>query len=290
VTATAPIRPAAVAGKFYPASPAELTAAIDHFLSANPKLISAFACIVPHAGYVYSGHVAGAVYSAIELTTRCIVLGPNHTGHGEPLAINVHGAWETPLGEVDIDGQLAADLLSAFPLLTEDFAAHQTEHCIEVQLPFLQRCAAIRKMRGFRFVPICIGTSNYNVLAALGVAIAQVIERSGEGILIIASSDMNHYEPDDVTRIKDRKAIDAITGKQNGSEPPPLGERDAARELYETVHREHISMCGYAPSVVMLAACRRLGASRAELIRYATSGDINGDRRMVVGYSGIVIS
>jgi len=277
-----PLRPPAVAGQFYPASPQELTNTIDKFLSSDEPTTRAQACIVPHAGYVYSGHVAGAVYSAIDLPSRCIVLGPNHRGNGQPLATNAHGAWQTPFGDLAIDEPLAAALIAAAPLLTDDDVAHRAEHSIEVQLPFLQYCAAKRGVSGLRFVPICVGTSNFEILNALGTAIARVIKKSSERILLVASSDMNHYEPDDITRVKDRNAIDAIL--QLGA-----ADHDTARVLYETVHREHISMCGYAPVTAMLAACQQLGAKKAELIRYATSGDINGDRRMVVGYAGMVI-
>jgi AmmeMemoRadiSam system protein B len=262
---------------FYPGDAAELAEAVDGFLEPDVTRHEAFGCVVPHAGYVYSGHVAGAVYSAMELPSRCIVLGPNHTGRGAPLAISTRGEWQTPLGAVGVDEALATAVTAAFPMLTDDVLAHATEHSIEVQLPFLQRLVP-----DLGIVPICVGTSNYALLAALGEVLAAVIAGQRDRVAIIASSDMNHYEADAVTRIKDRKAIDAIVsfGKQGA---------DAARSLYETVHREQISMCGYAPAAIMLSACGRLGATRAELVRYATSGDINGDRSRVVGYAGLVV-
>ncbi len=157
------------------------------------------------------------------------------------------------------------------PLLSEDPEAHRYEHALEVQLPFLQVLAP-----GFQFVPITVGTSNFEVLSALGVVIGSVAAEAGEPVLIIASSDMNHYESDDVTRVKDRRAIDQMLALD-------------PRGLYDTVHESNISMCGYGPAVVMLTAARKLGAHHADLIRYATSGDVSGDREMVVGYAGIAV-
>jgi AmmeMemoRadiSam system protein B len=156
-------------------------------------------------------------------------------------------------------------------LLTEDREAHRSEHALEVQLPFLQVLAP-----GFRFVPITVGTSNFEALSALGVVIGAVAAEAAEAVLVIASSDMNHYESDDITRIKDRRAIDQILALD-------------PRGLYQTVHEGDISMCGYGPAVVMLTAARKLGAGNAKLIRYATSGDVSGDREMVVGYAGIAV-
>jgi len=274
----APLRLPAVAGRFYPGDPTELAEAVDGFLGVRGAKRAAFGCLVPHAGYVYSGHVAGAVYAALKLPRRCIVVGPNHSGLGAPLAINTGGAWLTPLGPAQIDAHLATEIRAAFPMLTEDAAAHAHEHSIEVQLPFLQR-----RVADLRFVPIGIGTSNFALLAGLGEALANVIAGQGEPIALIASSDMNHYESDEVTRVKDAKAIAAMLSLGHAGS-------DSARALYDTVYREQISMCGYAPAVVMLTACARMGATRAELVCYATSGDINGDRQRVVGYAGIVIS
>jgi AmmeMemoRadiSam system protein B len=190
---------------------------------------------------------------------------------GEPLAIMSEGAWHTPLGDVPIDEAMANELKSRMSLLAEDQEAHRFEHALEVQLPFLQVLAP-----GFQFVPITVGTSNFEVLSALGVVIGSVAAEAGGPVLVIASSDMNHYESDDVTRVKDRRAIDQILALN-------------PRGLYETVHQANISMCGYGPAVVMLTAAKKLGATQAELVRYATSGDVSGDRDMVVGYAGIAV-
>lgn len=265
------IRPAAVSGRFYPADAAMLLRQIDGCISVAPQKIRARACMVPHAGYVYSGRVAGAIYGALELPSRFILLGPRHYLRGERLAILSDGAWTTPLGDAKIDGALADALKDAFPLLREDAVAHSVEHSLEVQLPFLQRLAA-----DFTFVPIVIGTDRFDVLEMLGRAVALVIRRQEEGVLIIASSDMNHRESDAITRVKDRKAIDAILALD-------------ARELYDTVRRENITMCGYGPAVAMITAARELGSTEGELLRYATSGDVNDDRDDVVGYAGIIV-
>lgn len=266
------VREPAVAGRFYPADPAILAADINSYLSPEQPRKKAVACIAPHAGYMYSGRIAGAVFARIEISSTCILLGPNHTGRGHPLAIMDEGAWTTPLGEIEIDSGLAAKLVAAFPALTPDAAAHQFEHAIEVELPFLQ---TIR--RDIQFVPITVGTSRPLLLEKLGEAVAQVIRESTEPVLIIASSDMNHYEDDATTRVKDRKAINQILALDPGG-------------LYDTIINESISMCGFGPAVAMLVAAKLLGAKQAELVEYATSGDVNGDRHAVVSYAGIIVS
>ncbi len=266
------VRHPAVAGSFYPAKPEVLLDQVQQFTADGAEKIDALGCVVPHAGYMYSGHVAGAVYARLALPQRFIILCPNHTGHGQPLAINSEGTWETPLGQARIDTPLADSLKSQFPLLSEDYEAHRSEHALEVQLPFLQA-----RLREFSFVPIAIGTGNFEVLVALGDALAHVIQESGEKILIVASSDMNHYEPDDITRVKDNLAIQAILALD-------------ARALFDVVTHQHVSMCGYGPTVAMITAARRMGATSAQLMRYATSADVSGERDWVVGYAGIVVS
>lgn len=270
------VRQPAVAGRFYPAIIQRLRADIEKYTvqPANQQpaaQIRALGCVVPHAGYMYSGHVAGAVYRRLQLPQRYIILCPNHTGRGEPLAIMSQGSWRTPLGDVAIDERLAAELKDGMPLLSEDDQAHRDEHALEVQLPFLQVLSP-----GLQFVPIAVGTSNFEVLSALGVAIGKVLSKAKERVLVIASSDMNHYENDEITRAKDRQAIDQMLALD-------------PRGLYDIVHQAHISMCGYGPTVIMLTAARRLGATQAELLRYATSGDVSGEKDMVVGYAGIAV-
>jgi len=267
------IRLPAVSGRFYPADAAALTEQIETLAPASPasEKLRAHACLVPHAGYKYSGHVAGAVYGRLELPRRYIILGPRHYPQGESLAVLSEGAWQTPLGQAKIDSTLAAELKRACPLLREDSVAHRNEHSLEVQLPFLQRLAG-----EFSFVPIALGTVQLSELEHLGRAMAEVLKAQAEPVLIVASSDMNHYESDAVTRVKDRKALDKLLALD-------------ARGLYNTVRRESITMCGFGPAVAMLAAARELAATRAELVRYATSGDITGERDEVVGYAGVVV-
>jgi MEMO1 family protein len=265
------VREPAVAGYFYPRSPEALSQEIKIYTALTGEKISALACVVPHAGYMYSGHVAGAVYGRLQLPRRFVILCPNHTGHGRPLAVMTEGTWQTPLGQAQIDSELGAALRRACPLLEEDDTAHRGEHAIEVQLPFLQ--AALPE---FTFLPIAVGTARYEPLQALGEAIAGLLRDQSDHIMLISSSDMNHYEPDDITRVKDRKAIDKILALD-------------PRGLYDVVMEESISMCGFGPTVAALTAARLLGAASAEVIKYATSADISGDRSAVVGYAGVVI-
>jgi len=265
------VRHPAVAGRFYPAQPEALMRDVQSYLAATGEKVGATGCVVPHAGYMYSGHVAGAVYARLALPERCIVLCPNHTGVGKPLAIMSEGTWETPLGQTAIDHELAMALRDCFHQLAEDAGAHRAEHSLEVQLPFLQ---ALR--RTLTFVPIAVGVGSYEPLAMMGEAMARVIADQGGKILIIASSDMNHYESDAVTRVKDSKAIEQILKLD------PKG-------LFDVVVNEEISMCGYGPTVAMLTAARRLGAESAELIKYATSADVSGDHDTVVGYAGVIV-
>lgn len=265
------VRQPAVAGRFYPGDRAVLLDELTSYLSAGESPRSALGCMVPHAGYIYSGPVAGAVFANIEVPQRCLLLCPNHTGRGRPLAIMSEGSWKTPLGSVAIDSELAETLKQSFPLLNEDSDAHRSEHAIEVELPFLQQ------RRGhFTFVPIALGTGQFEVLEGLGQAVARVLEAQSEPTLIVASSDMNHYENDRITRVKDHKAIERILALD-------------ARGLYDVVTKEEVSMCGFGPAVVMLTAAKYLGAASAELVKYATSGDVSGDRETVVGYAGVIV-
>jgi AmmeMemoRadiSam system protein B len=268
------IRHPAVAGRFYPKDPAILREEVCGYLS-QPTMgrpIRALGCVVPHAGYVYSGHVAGAVFSELEIPELCLVLCPNHSGVGMPLSIMSEGAWETPLGDVPIDNAFAESLKKHCGLLQEDSSAHRAEHAVEVELPFLQ----LRQPQ-LKIVPITLGTGQFEALEQLGNAIADTISELNAPVLVIASSDMNHYESDAITRIKDQSAIESIL-------------RLDACGLHEVVTQQHVSMCGYGPAVAMLTAAKKLGARSAELVKYATSGDISGDRNFVVGYAGIVVS
>ena len=267
------LRLPAVSGRFYPSDPIELTSLIREYTNAaaHSPLIPVRACLVPHAGYVYSGSVAGAVLAGIVLPKKVIVLGVRHHPRGEQAAILSSGAWRTPLGDAPIDEPLAAGLREACPLLREDSVAHSAEHSLEVQLPFLQVLAA-----DFTFVPIALGTVHFEKLLSVGEALAKVLA-GREDMLLLTTSDMNHYEDDATTRIKDRKAIDQLLALD-------------PRGLYDTCRNEKISMCGLGPAVAMLTALNALGARRADLVKYATSADVSGDRTAVVGYAGVIFS
>jgi AmmeMemoRadiSam system protein B len=271
------IRQPAVAGTFYPREPRELSERVKQFLSEgreeNSKdsaASSALACLVPHAGYVFSGGVAGAVYARIKIPKRVIILGPRHRPGGANFAINSEDEWETPLGRAKIDVELARALMAACPLLVEDDVAHKREHSLEVQLPFLQALS-----KDFQFVPVAIGSLKLHELTQLGHALSSVISAFAEPVLLIASSDLNHYESEKITHVKDHQAIDQMLALN-------------PRELHETVRRERITMCGCGPAVATLTAAIELGATRAELVRYATSADVLGDRDEVVGYVGML--
>jgi MEMO1 family protein len=265
------VRMPAVAGQFYPGSKETLLRAIRSYTNYTGDKLRALGCVVPHAGYMYSGQVAGAVFSRLELPSRFIILCPNHTGHGQPLAIMSEGSWLTPLGEVSVDEELAAALKQDMPDLTDDIDSQRHEHALEVQLPFLQTLK-----KNFSFVPITVGTSRYDALVAVGDAIGRVMAAQNDPVMIIASSDMNHYESDSTTRVKDRKAIDRVLALD------PAG-------LYDVILNEHVTMCGFGPTIAMLTAAKALGAKKAELIKYATSADVSGDRDAVVGYAGMAV-
>jgi AmmeMemoRadiSam system protein B len=267
-------RQPAVAGTFYPADTNELTEQVDGYLVApqeTPAKQRAIACIVPHAGYIYSGHVAGAVYATLDIPDRCVLVGPRHFPHGQPLAIRLEESWQTPLGEVPIDVPLAMKLAHSFPLLRDDAVAHEREHSLEVQLPFLQR----RNPR-VSIVPVVLGTDRFPILEQLGKALSQIIWGAGGPVLLIASTDLNHYENSEVTRAKDELAM-----RQIGVLDP--------RGLFDVVRKENITTCGYAATVVVMIAALHLGARTAELSRYATSAEVSGDHQRVVGYAGFVI-
>ncbi|MBI4482854.1 MAG: AmmeMemoRadiSam system protein B [Acidobacteria bacterium] len=266
------IRPPVVAGQFYPEEPERLRKDLRRLIPESPAKTRCKGIVVPHAGYMYSGHVAGAVYARVELPRRYLILCPNHTGYGPPVSIMSSGGWETPLGVAPIDGELAARIKQQSPVFEEDSLAHRHEHSLEVQIPFLQHLAG-----DFAFVPINVGVGDLGVLRRAAAALASAISEYPAGeILVIASSDMTHYESAESAEKKDRRAIERILALD------PEG-------LFRVVRDLEISMCGYAPTVCMLEACRHLGAEKAELVRYAHSGDVTGDHRSVVGYAGLLI-
>ena len=221
---------------------------------------------------MYSGRVAGAVYARIALPKKVLLLGVRHFPRGEPAAILSSGAWRTPLGDALIDELLARELLGACSLLREDAVAHSGEHSLEVQVPFLQVLDP-----GFTFVPVALGTIRFEELVRVGEGIAAVLAAAKEEVLLLTTSDLNHYENDEKTRAKDRKAIEKLLTLDG-------------RGLYDTCRNEQISMCGLGPAVAMLTALSLLGGKHAELVRYATSGDASGERDAVVGYAGMIFA
>jgi len=269
------IRQPAVAGSFYPAGAAALRAAVSDCLAveARPRTPSpARAVIVPHAGYQYSGRVAGAVYAETSLATSLIILGPNHTGEGVPVAVMDRGAWRTPLGDAPIDEPLARRLLEACGQAELDDRAHRREHSLEVQLPFLQV-----RMESFAFVPVCVGTSSLADLSRLGRELAEMLRAWETPVSIVVSSDMSHYLPAGEARRRDMLAVERILALD------PEG-------LHRVVREHDISMCGFAPAVAGLIAARGTGAAEARLVAYANSGDAGGDDDRVVGYAGLSVS
>lgn len=262
------LRLPAVAGQFYPADPSELISYVRQFTKPTSKQHkkSIKACLVPHAGYVYSGQIAGAVLGQIKIPQSILVLGVRHFPRGESAAILSEGAWRTPFGDAPIDSQLANALKAQCALLKEDIVAHAQEHSLEVQLPFLQ---VLRP--DFQFVPIALGTIRFEELQVIGEAIGQVLSESKVEILLLTTSDLNHYEDETTTRKKDESAIARL-------------ETMDPRGLYDACRTESISMCGLGPAVAMLFALKKLGATRAETVMHATSAAISGDYRRVVGY------
>ena len=261
-----------VAGQFYPASPSQLRAMIEQLVGGKVAKEDVIGLVSPHAGYIYSGPVAGAVISRIKFKDTFIIMGPNHTGRGKPLSIMTQGTWETPLGEVEIDSELGKQILAASSHLQEDSVAHQYEHSLEVQLPFLQYFKP-----DIKIVPIVLSYSSGATYKEIGKGIAKAVKGLNKEVVIIASTDMTHYEPHPSAQRKDTQAIEAILD---------LNED----ELLKRVDELNISMCGYAPTVSLISAVKELGATGAELVKYQTSGDTSGDYSSVVGYAGIIIT
>lgn len=267
------LRQPAVAGQFYPANPRELSILVRQCMQQEEPAAAkerVKGCLVPHAGYVYSGKVAGAVFARIEIPSKVIVLGVRHFPRGENAAILSDGAWRTPLGDLPIDSGLAQICKERCPLLKEDAVAHAQEHSLEVQLPFLQILQPAAK-----FVPIALGSVQFEALQAIGEAVAAVIASTREEILLLATSDLNHYEDELTTQKKDAMAIAQLEAMNQSG-------------LYDACRKESISMCGLGPAVAALTALRALGANRAETIAHATSAAVSGDYRRVVGYVGMI--
>ena len=265
------VRQTAVAGAFNPKHRHELESALYSLVPEEAAHHELLACISPHAGYIYSGSVAGRLFAHLTIPERVIILGPNHTGIGEKVAVAPHTGWDTPLGEQPVDEEFARRLVDAFPAAEFDPRAHWREHSIEVQLPFL-----MRRRPDLLVLPVVVKHLSLDECLELGQVIAKLISGFNEPVGIVASSDMSHFQPDETTRTLDHLAIDAALERDPGG-------------LFETVRKEGISMCGVIPATVALAAANELGAVDAHLIAYATSGDVSGDYSSVVGYAGVCI-
>lgn len=264
-------REPAVAGQFYRGTKEALIKEVSLYVEELPRE-SVIGALSPHAGFMYSGHVAGLVYSKIKLPQTIIILGPNHTGLGSSISIMTEGIWKIPLGDMEIDSFLAERIYrQAGTLIEKDSRAHLFEHSIEVQLPFIYYFKS-----DTRFVPISLMHASVDECSALGEAIARAVNETDYTVTIVASSDMSHYLSAQEARKLDFLAIERIL------EMDPEG-------LYNTVITKRISMCGYLAATTMLFAALMLGATRAELLKYANSGDINGDYSQVVGYAGVIV-
>lgn len=264
-------RQPAVAGLFYASDAERLERDVRGFLGAAVKGDPAVGAVVPHAGYIYSGPVAGAVYSRVAVPRSAIILCPNHTGLGAPAALDPSTVWRTPLGDVPLARSLADRLLALAPSLEEDAEAHRGEHSLEVQLPFLQ----VRRP-DVEIVPVCLGEASLPLCREVGEALATLVREENEPPLLLASSDMNHYEARAAGHAKDNLALACI-------------EAVDAEGLFQTVLARSISMCGFLPATALLFAARCLGALRAQVVARRDSGDETGDDSSVVGYAGVVI-
>jgi AmmeMemoRadiSam system protein B len=265
------VRKPVVAGQFYPEQRDELLQMVSDFMAESQPSRPAIGAVVPHAGYVYSGAIAGKTLGAVEIPSVVILLGPNHTGFGAPLAVYPSGTWQSPLGDIPIDEPLSVRIIKECSGAMADERAHRFEHSLEVLIPFIQV-----RSPGASIVPICVGQSDLNQLLEFGKDLGTLVSSWSSDILLVASSDMTHFESAEKAREKDQKALKKIL------EIDPQG-------LYREVLEQRISMCGVFPTVVMLAAARELKASRSTLVQYGNSGDITGDLAEVVGYAGVVI-
>lgn len=267
-------RQPAVAGQFYTNDPEALHTEVQGYLdqAQSKNTAHTILAMAPHAGYYYSGVIAGVTLGQANLGETVLLLGPNHTGLGKHFAVWPDGRWLYPGGALKVDAELAALLCEKEPLLTPDTLAHQREHSLEVMVPFL---AALNPQT--RIVPICISHPSLDTLLGVGKAIGRVLRGFPRSVSILVSSDMSHFVHHELAKEQDTQALE------------PALHLDAVR-FYETVRGNNISMCGVLPMTVGIAAAVELGASESEITGYATSGQINGEMRRVVGYAGMLVS
>ncbi|MCK5450614.1 MAG: AmmeMemoRadiSam system protein B [Candidatus Omnitrophica bacterium] len=265
------VRVPAVAGRFYPEDKESLEEELNLMFPTVIEKTKAIGAIVPHAGYMYSGKVAGAVYARLLPKSTYIIISPNHTGVGSRFSLS-EDLWQTPMGTVSINRELLDRISDEAGILEVDPTAHAAEHSIEVQLPFLQRISP-----GFDIVPLTVRIGNVPELKKIAESIAKAINDIEADAMIIASSDMSHYESRETTEYKDKIAIDRILDLD-------------AEGLIKVVEEKNISMCGYIPSAIMLLCAKNLGAKTAELVEYSDSGYVSGETDQVVGYAGVIVS
>lgn len=272
---TTAIRAPAVAGRFYPADPNELEREVRRCLGEAEPEQAVSVVVAPHAGYMYSGRIAGETYARARVPSRAVVLCPNHTGRGPRRSVTAASAWDLPGGSVTIDADLRDRIARELELSLDD-SAHSREHSAEVQLPFLRA-----KNPEVAVAVVCFGVLPRDECVLLGQKLAGVIRESTAGttsdILVVASTDMSHYIPASVAKSLDMLAIGRVLALD------PEG-------LYEVVVERDISMCGFVPTTVAISAARALGARSARLVRYGNSGETSGDMESVVGYAGALIS
>ncbi len=258
-------------GSFYPGNKEQLEDTLKALMDDTPEKQKALGVISPHAGYVYSGRVMGSVFSRIKLPDTVVILAPNHTGAGMPYSIWPDGSWRTPIGDTQIDKELVNEILDSCELIKKDKEAHVNEHSAEVILPFLQY-----KNPQVKIVVIVIRSRNFEDLRIIGKSIGNVLKKSKSEALVVASSDMTHFESQKSAKAKDQNAIKEIVALRE-------------KGLHEVVRNLDISMCGVSPVISMMVCSKERNAAKAELICYATSGDVTGDHDNVVGYAGVIV-
>lgn len=264
------IRNPYAAGYFYPGTAAELKASVGRLVDKKIKKEDAVGLLVPHAGYIYSGAVTGATVSRIVFKDTFIIIGPSHSGLGKPFSVMAEGTWQTPLGKVEIDTELAKKIVAVSQFFEEDEEAHREEHAVEVQLPFLQYLKP-----DVRIVPIILYDAPVAAYVQMGKDIARAIKELKKDVVIMASGDMTHHEPAAVAKEKDLSAVEAMLAL----------DIDELTRRYKT---RRISMCAYPSVVCLIAAAKELGATGGELVKYQSSGDATGDYDDVVGYAGVI--
>ena len=264
-------RHAAVAGQFYPGTQEQLRSVLSGLIPAVPEKRRVMGIVAPHAGYIYSGAIAGKIYGRIAMPATVLIIGPNHHGAGAAAALHPEGEWLTPLGSIAINPRLNALLKHSVPFVELDSSAHRFEHSLEVQVPFIQHLRP-----DATFAALCLGHGDFAAVQEIGFGVAAAIRGYGEDVLMVASSDMTHYESADTARRKDERALARVLAFD------PEG-------LMKICRSENITMCGVIPTAAMLVASRELGATHAEVEAYGTSGDVTGDYHQVVGYAAVSV-